>query len=99
MKTERPTDNWLKQNGIAPKSLLQLDMHLLQAQRIAHNLLKHQACYLGRNEIDVLNTFLKAMAFANTRKRLTPTHCHKVMNIGTAANRALFKKHRRTKAH
>ena len=97
MRTEQLADKWLKENGIEPDALLKLDMHLLQAQRIAHNLLKHHAKGLEQNEIETLNTFLKAMAHANKRNRLTPAHCYKVMNIGTAANRKLFRKHRHAK--
>ncbi len=89
-------DCWLKQNGITPDSLLTTDMVLLQAQRIAHNLLKHHAKLLDRNEVAALNNLLMKMSSSRQRKRLTKKDCYRGMNIGTAVNRKLFKNYRHT---
>ena len=82
---------WLKENGLTETTAYTLPIHLVQAQKIAFNLLKHNSQYLKHNEIKTLNNFLKAMSFTNLRVRLTNTHCLKVMNIGTSVNRKLFK--------
>ena len=89
---------WLKANGINPKMLMAERLDLLQAQKIAHNLLKHHAKLLGQNEAASLNNFLLAMNNGKKRKKLTKNACYKVMNIGTAVNRKLFTTHRKTKA-
>lgn len=93
-QAEKQTDNWLRQNGIDPNKLNELDIELLQAQMIATNLLKHHAKLLGQNEAASLNNFLQAIRNGKKRRKLTLKTCYKVMNIGTAVNRKLFKSHR-----
>ncbi len=88
------TNYWLKQNGLKPELLTAVDVELLQAQKIAHNLLKHHARLLGMNQAATLNNFLNAMTFGNKRRRITKQQCYKVMNIGTEVNRKVFKQHR-----
>ncbi len=88
------TNYWLKQNGINPELITALDIELLQAQKIAHNLLKHHAKLLGQNQAATLNNFLRAMTFTNQRKKITKRQCYKVMNIGTEVNRKVFKQHK-----
>ena len=90
----RLADNWLRANGINPKTITQWDKELLQAQMIATNLLKHHAKLLGQNEAASLNNFLLAVSNTKTRMKLKTQDCYKVMNIGTAVNRKLFKQHR-----
>ena len=97
LKTKGNADRWLMSNGIAPEKLLTIDIELLQAQRIAHTVLKHHATLLGQNEAASLNNFLHKMANGGTRKKLTEKDCYRVMNIGTAVNRKLFKQYRHTK--
>jgi hypothetical protein len=88
--------SWLTENGLSSQELENTDLHLLQAQRIAHNTLKHHAALLEQNQAAVLNNFLRAMG-SSGRKKLKPAHAQKVMNIGAAVNRRLFKQHRRLK--
>jgi hypothetical protein len=96
VKAAEQTSAWLKQNGISPKQFedWSLPTYLLQAQLIAQNLLKHHANLLGQNEAASLNNFLRAMGNGNTRRKLTQAQANRVMNIGTATNRKLFKQYR-----
>jgi hypothetical protein len=96
MRTVEQTNTWLRDNGIKPKQFSDwdIDTNLLQAQKIAHNLLKHHAKLLGQNEAATLNSFLVAMSSPRTRRKLTKASCYKVMNIGTSVNRKLFKQHK-----
>jgi hypothetical protein len=96
MKTADKTNTWLRENGIQPKQFRDwdIDTHLLQAQKIAHNLLRHHGKLLGQNEVETLNTFIKSMPSPRSRNKLTKASCYKVMNIGTAVNRKLFKQHK-----
>jgi hypothetical protein len=93
-QAEKQTDNWLRQNGIDPNKLNELDIELLQAQMNATNLLKHHAKLLGPNEAASLNNFLQAFRNGKQRKKLTLKNCYKVMNICTEVKRKLFKSHR-----
>lgn len=94
---ERNSNYWLKANGISPKMLMAERLDLLQAQKIAHNLLKHHVKLLGQNEAASLNNFLLAMHDGKKRKKLTKGSCYKIMNIGSAVNRKLFTANRKIK--
>lgn len=94
---ERNSNYWLKANGISPKMLMAERLDLLQAQKIAHNLLKHHVKLLGQNEAASLNNFLLAMHDGKKRKKLTKGACYKIMNIGNAVNRKLFTANRKIK--
>jgi hypothetical protein len=90
----KQSNKWLRQNGIAPETMNELEVQLLQAQKIAYNLLKDCGKLLGPNEATTLNNFLQASRNSTQRKKLTVNACYKVMNIGAAVNRKLFKSHR-----
>lgn len=85
---------WLKSQGLAAEIFTEMDLQLLQAQRIAHNCLKQHGGLLGANEAKVLNNFLQALQNNKQRSRLTPAQAFKVMNIGNSVNRKLFQQHR-----
>jgi hypothetical protein len=91
------TNNWLRENGIDPDMLSDLNVEILQAQMIATNILRHHGRLLEQNEAASLNNFLKASRNAKLRQKLTLTSCYKVMNLGAAVNRKLFKMHRQQK--
>lgn len=95
-KAETALRSWLTENGLSSEALENTDLHLLQAQRIAHNTLKHHAALLEQNQAAVLNNFLRSMG-SGERKRLKLADAQKVMNIGAAINRRLFKQHRQLK--
>ena len=90
----KQSNKWLRQNGIAPETINELEVQLLQAQKIAYNVLKDCGKLLGPNEAASLNNFLQASRNAKQRKKLTVSACYKVMNIGAAVNRKQFKSHR-----
>ena len=92
---DKMTDDWLKANGIKPDTITTWGKELLQAQMIATNLLKHHGKWLGQNEAASLNNFLKAVHHGPSRKKLKLRDCFRIMNIGTAVNRKLFKAQRR----
>ena len=95
-QAETALRSWLTENGLSSQELENTDLHLLQAQRIAHNTLKHHAALLEQNQAAVLNNFLRAMGSAKC-KTLKLAHAQKVMNIGAAVNRKLFKQRRQLK--
>ncbi|MDH6524982.1 hypothetical protein [Polynucleobacter sphagniphilus] len=91
---ENQTSTWLKQQGISPEHFAQTQIYLLQAQKVATNILKNYAKLLEQNQANTLNNYLRAMTNTKKRNKLTQAQAHKVMNIGTQANRKLFKQHR-----
>jgi len=93
LHAEMTLRSWLTENGLSAEHFEDTDLHLLQAQRIAHNTLKYHAALLEQNQAAVLNNFLRAMG-SSKRKTLKLAHAQKVMNIGAAVNRKLFKQHR-----
>lgn len=90
-KAEKQTSKWLKDNGLNEKVFADVELHLVQAQMIASNILKFNSKLLGQNEAASLNNFLQAMNNKAKRAKLTVSNAHKVMNIGTAVNRKMFK--------
>ena len=96
-KNERDTkrtDAWLKAEGITAYTFAHIDVALLQAQRIAHNCLKHHAPLLTQAETETLTKFIKAISKKKTRRRIKASRTHHVMNIGNRINRQLFKQAR-----
>ena len=92
-KAEIALRSWLTENGLKVEGLEGTDIHVLQAQRIAHNVLKQHAELLDKNQAAVLNNFLRAMGTGQGRM-LKPAHAQKVMNIGAAVNRRVFRQYR-----
>ena len=88
------TDAWLRSQGFHADNFSELDLQLLQAQRIAHNCLKHHGRLLDATEAKALNDFLQALQNNKKRRRLTQAQAFKVMNIGNKLNRKLFKQYR-----
>ena len=66
-KNENQTSTWLKQNGISPEHFAETKIYLLQAQKVATNLLKNHAKLLEQNQAHTLNNYLQAMT--NEKKR------------------------------
>lgn len=88
------TDAWLKAEGITPYTFAHIDVELLQAQRIAHNCLKHHPTLLTKAETETLTRFTKAVSRTKTRRRIKASRTHQVMNIGNRVNRQVFKQAR-----
>ena len=86
---------WAADIGSNAKRVFADNIELVQATRIATNLLKHDAKLLEQNQVHTLQTFLQA-AQSKDRNKITQGQCFKIMNIGTKINRKLFKK---VKAH
>ena len=97
VRTLAETAVWLKENGLNTELFADIQLHLVQAQKIATNILKYHAQHLGHNEAYSLNNFLLAMRNRKKREKLTTASAYKVMNIGNAVNRKLFKAHKKVK--
>jgi len=88
---DKQTETWLRSNGITKQQFSDLDTGLLQAKRVATNLLKNHARLLAQNQAHTLNNYLQAMSNGTKRKKITQAQALKILNIGTEVNRKLFK--------
>ena len=88
---EKAANEWLAENGLCAKLLLKLELEIQQAQLVAHNLLKHHTTLLNEQQLLTLKKFLKSSYHYNTRIRLNSKQAYKILNIGTAINRKVFK--------
>lgn len=86
------TNDWLRDNGITEKQLHAGLPEVLQAQRLATNVLSHFSKCLGPNEADSLNNFIRKANNGKQRAKLTLGQCFKVMNIAKNAQRKYSKK-------
>ena len=92
MKTqEKLIKKWATDIGSNAKRVFADNIDLVQATRIATNLLKHDAKLLEQNQVHTLQNFLQA-AQGKDRNKITQGQCFKIMTIGTKINRKLFKK-------
>ena len=96
-KSDKECCDWLKQNGLKEKYFTLVSIELLQAQRIASNILKDSGRYLAQNQANTLNNFLLAMSRQDKRKKLTTKNAYTVMNIGKEVNRKMFKAYKKSK--
>ena len=96
-KKEREFQNWIKECGFNEKMFISEKVELLQAQRIATNLIKknHKAC--TENEVITIQKFLKNMSNSNKRQKITNQNCYQIMNIGKRVNRQEYRQHKKLK--
>ena len=93
----KPANEWLAENGLCAKQLLNTELAVQQAQRIAYNLITHHHQLLNSQQITQLNQYIKAASYYNSRIRIQRQTTHKIMNIGSSINRKLFKQNRKLK--
>jgi hypothetical protein len=88
---EKQTIDWLKQNGLNDRYFATTDLLFVQAQQIAHNILKHNRQLLTAEQTTTLKEYLNKIHSKAKRKALTANAAYKVMTIGKQINRKLFK--------
>jgi hypothetical protein len=93
----KPANEWLAENGLCAKQLLNTELAVQQAQRIAYNLITHHHQLLTTQQITQLNQYIKAASYYNSRIRIQRQTTHKIMKIGSCINRKLFKQNRKLK--
>ncbi len=89
--TDIQTDKWLKSNGLNPNTFCDTPLNLVQAQKTAHNLLKHHSALLTADETKLLKTFLFQLRQKCLIKKVLIANLYRVMNLGTKINREVFK--------
>jgi hypothetical protein len=97
VKSELKTDAWLREHGIVPQQLQQLAMEVLQAQKIAKNLLTKHGGLMTQEQVDFVQKFYRSSRSTLKRSKPTKRACLQVMDIGAAVNRKKFKLDRQQK--
>ena len=85
------TTAWLRDNGMTEKQFRDLPVIMLQAQRVAAALLQNHQNILQPPQVEQLKKYNQVMRNSAKRKKLTTTQARSILNIGTQANRKLFK--------
>ena len=93
------TTAWLRDNGMTEKQFQDLPVIMLQAQRGANALLQNHQNILQPPQLRQLKTYTQVMRNSTKRKKLTTTQARTILNIGTQANRKLFKQLRQQHWH
>ncbi len=91
---DKQTIDWLKQNGLNDSYFASAELLFVQAQQIAHNLLKHNQQLLTAEQTTSLKIYLNNIQHKTKRQKLTANAAFKVMTIGKQINRKLFKAHK-----
>ena len=85
------TQTWLSDNGITEKQFRDLPVVVLQAQQVATALMQNHQNKIGKPQLRQLKKYNQVMRNSAKRKKLTTTQARTILNIGTQANRKLFK--------
>lgn len=85
------TTTWLRDNGMTEKQFQDLPVVVLQAQRVAAALLQNHQNKITKAKLRQLKTYTQVLRNSAKRKKLTTTQARTILNIGTQANRKLFK--------
>jgi hypothetical protein len=78
---------WFKENGLSEKKFSSTDVHLLRAQKTAHNLLEHQSHLLTNTQTIKLKTFIHSMKNPQLQKKISKGTAYAVLNIQNKINR------------
>ena len=78
---------WFKENGLNEKKFSSTDVHLLKAQKSAHNLLEHQSHLLTNTQTIRLKAFIHSMKNPQLQKKISKGTAYAVLNIQNKINR------------
>ena len=92
----RYTDNWLKNIGMSERDLLSSTTLLLQAQKMANELLALHTVLIQQHKLQWLRDLVRRSRNNRQRQRITEKECYAVLNYAKSINRKLFKQQRDT---
>ena len=91
------TNAWLKSYGLRPDNFALIALEQARATLVATALLRQRVGLINTQQAQVLEQFAQQTARKAGRAQITQAQCFEVLNIGTQANRKLFKLHRKLK--
>ena len=90
-KIDNLRTTWFKENGLSEKKFASTDVHLLKAQKTAHNLLEHQSHLLTNTQTIKLKTFIHSMKNPQLQKKISKGTAYAVLNIQNKINRQNYR--------
>lgn len=84
---ETETQQWIRNNGMNVKLFNTTHIKLLQAEKLAHQLINVYKSLLTTSQIQILDHFLKRMKIKKIRQKLKPEAANQILNIGTKIKR------------
>lgn len=84
-------DKWLRDNGVNAQTVAHTHEKLIQAQKMAHELLTTYLEMLTPSQIKILKEFQRKINTGHIRKKLKPQAANSVLNIKTKIVRTLYK--------
>lgn len=88
------TNNWLKNRSISEHDVFNAEVLLLQAKKVAHELLLHHVALISRHKTEWLQDFARRCKSKRQSQRITNKECHAVLNYAKTVNREVFKQNR-----
>ena len=81
------TTSWFKENGLSERKFSSTDIHLLKAQKTAHNLLEQHSHLITNKQTIKLKTFIHSMKNPQLQKKISKGTAYAVLNIQNKINR------------
>ncbi len=81
------TTSWFKENGLSERKFSSTDIHLLKAQKTAHNLLEQHSHLLTNTQTIKLKTFIHSMKNPQLQKKISKGTAYAILNIQNKINR------------
>lgn len=85
------TDNFLREQGLNPNTFAVMDIKIVQAKRVASELLKSYLKHLTKEQIRVLNKFNRKVANKKKCGQLKPAMAYPILNLAAKIKRQAHK--------
>ena len=85
------TDNFLREQGLNPNTFAAMDIKIVQAKRVASELLKSYLKHLTKEQIRVLNKFNRKVANKKKCGQLKPAMAYPILNLAAKVKRRAHK--------
>ncbi len=85
------TDNFLKEQGLNPNTFAVMDIKVVEAKRVASELLKSYSKYLTKEQIQAINKFNRKVVNKKKCGQLKPAMAYPILNLAAKIKRQAHK--------
>ena len=85
------TDNFLREQGLNPNTFAVMDIKIVQAKRVASELLKSYSKHLSKEQIQAINKFNRKVANKKKCGQLKPAMAYPILNLAAKIKRQVHK--------
>ena len=85
------TDNFLREQGLNPNTFAVIDIKIVQAKRVASELLKSYSKHLTKEQIQTINKFNRKVANKKKCSQLKPAMAYPILNLAVKIKRQAHK--------